>query len=771
MDSSNREHRLLNAITRAQASALLDIDAPETFDVLLDIVLELTASEYGFIAEVLHTDEGTRYLKTRAMTDISWNEETRKFVEEGLPAGMEFYNLDSLFGQVLATEEPVFANDPANDPRSGGLPEGHPPLHAFMGVPFSTASELVGMIGVANREGGYDEQQLEVLEPLLATCGNIIFGRRSKLDLEQTLSSLREAEERHRAIVDHAVDAILTVTETGIVEFVNPAAERLYGYPREELIGQPVRILFAEPWRSKRDADRKRYLETGESDFVGIRQEIRCVRKDGTEFPMELTISEVKLADCSMFTGLARDLTDRDAAEERYQKAYAEIAKSHSDMLALFDAFEAGTVVVDSAGNVAFVSQPSRFAEGLLDTGMVGKPWKDACPFDSSAAESLGETMLAPVEDRAPIFLRWEDSRGKLWWFEADVRDDPRDEDARLIFFYDRSEIYNLRGELDRARYGEIVGESPAMIEMYGLIDIVAQGEWTVLIEGETGVGKELVAHSIHAASPRNEGTFIAVNCAGLTESLLASQLFGHKRGAFTGAVADQEGFFEAAAGGTLLLDEIGDLPMAMQTSLLRALQEREIIRLGESRPRSIDVRVLAATNRDLSTEVGKGRFREDLFYRLRVARLSVPPLRDRRDDIPLLLASFMSPEQGLGGRHLRISTAAMQLLQSHNWPGNVRELKNTAEYLFIHCRNSVVRPQDLPPEIRLRSDQPDSAEPASEPYPLTEEGERGRVLAALSNASGNRTKAAHLLGISRATLYRHLDRLGISTSKRDNPG
>jgi len=346
------------------------------------------------------------------------------------------------------------------------------------------------------------------------------------------------------------------------------------------------------------------------------------------------------------------------------------------------------------------------------------------------------------------------------------VRDDPRDPGARLILLYDRSEIYNLRGELERARYGRIVGESPAMMELFGVIDIVAQGEWTVLIEGETGVGKELVAHSVHAASPRHEEAFIAVNCAGLTESLLASQLFGHKRGAFTGAVSDQEGFFEAAAGGTLLLDEIGDLPMAMQTSLLRVLQEKEVIRLGESRPRKVDVRVLAATNRNLAAEVAKGRFREDLFYRLRVARLSVPPLRDRREDISLLLASFMSPEHGLGSRHFRFSTPAMNLLKEHDWPGNVRELKNTAEYLFIHCRNSVVQVENLPPEIQSRAKSEEDMPESISHWSRNGEGEKERVLAALSRAEGNRTRAARLLGISRATLYRHLDRLGISLSR-----
>jgi PAS domain S-box-containing protein len=762
----NRERTLLDAITNAQAQALVDIDAPEIFEGLLEILLELTGSEYGFIGEVFRREDNQPYLKTRAITDISWNEETRQFLENSQPDGLEFYNLDSLFGQVLVTEKPVFANDPANDSRRAGLPDGHPPLNAFMGIPLRTNDELVGMIGVANRKGGYDEQQLIDLEPLLATCGNIVFSRRAKLSLDDTLASLEDQEARHRAIVRTAVDAIITLTEAGCVESVNSAAEQLFGFDTEELIGQSAHSLIAEPWRGETEEDRQHFLETGQSAFVGQRREIECQRRDGSTFPAELTVSEVVLAGGRIFTAVFRDLSEQKAAEEKYREAYAALVRSHEDTIAMLDQFEAGTVLVDAEGKVAFVSQPGRFVEGFLDTNAIGRSWDAVCPFGQEAADLLNRNMNLSAEERSPVLLRWRNKQGKLWWFEVDVRDDPRDTGARLIFLYDRSEIYNLRDELERARYGKMVGESSAMVELYGVMDIVAQGEWTVLIEGETGVGKELVAHGVHASSPRSEGAFIAVNCAGLTESLLGSQLFGHKRGAFTGAVSDQEGFFEAAAGGTLLLDEIGDLPMAMQTSLLRVLQEKEVIRLGESRPRRVDVRVLAATNRDLAAEVAKGRFREDLFYRLRVARLCVPPLRDRRDDIPLLLASFMSAQHGLGSRHLRISTSAMNLLQSHDWPGNVRELKNTAEYLFIHCRKSVVQPEDLPPEIQSHKDSTTVTPRSAEYWTDDGESEKERVLAALTRAEGNRTRAARLLGISRATLYRHLDRLGISLSR-----
>ena len=225
-----------------------------------------------------------------------------------------------------------------------------------------------------------------------------------------------------------------------------------------------------------------------------------------------------------------------------------------------------------------------------------------------------------------------------------DVKDDPRDARGKIFFLYDVTEVHDLRRLLDeRAQFHDLLGKSKAMQLVYQQIRDVARVDSTVLIEGETGTGKELVARAIHSSSHRKDKPFVAVNCAGLTESLLSSQLFGHKRGAFTGAIEDHQGLFEAANGGTLLLDEIGDIPMTVQNQLLRVLQEREIVRLGESRPRKIDVRVLAATHRSLSDEAAKGNFRSDLFYRIRVARISLPPLRDRREDIPLLAASFLA--------------------------------------------------------------------------------------------------------------------------------
>ncbi len=290
-------------------------------------------------------------------------------------------------------------------------------------------------------------------------------------------------------------------------------------------------------------------------------------------------------------------------------------------------------------------------------------------------------------------------------------------------------------------------------------IELLGGVNTTVLIEGETGTGKELVAREIHASSPRKDQPFVAINCAGLTESLLSSELFGHRKGAFTGAIEDKRGLFEAAHEGTLFLDEIGDMPAAVQASLLRVLQEREITRLGETKPRRIDVRVLAATHRDLRQEVAAGRFRSDLLYRIRVARIELPPLRERAEDLSLLVDAFLRElRESVDKPVTALSPGALRRLGTYRWPGNVRELRSALEFAVIRCRGTVVQPEDLPPEVC-------GAGGAVSPRLDPPVDERERLLTALRQTGGNRTAAAQLLGMSRATFYRRLADFDIAPS------
>ena len=315
---------------------------------------------------------------------------------------------------------------------------------------------------------------------------------------------------------------------------------------------------------------------------------------------------------------------------------------------------------------------------------------------------------------------------------------------------------------------GAMVGSSPRMIELYKEIARVAPARATVLILGESGTGKELVARAIHQNSPRAGKPFVAVNCGALTETLLEAELFGHVKGSFTGAAGDRRGLWEEAEGGTLFLDEIGETSMAMQVKLLRALQEGEIRRVGSNAARRVDARIIAATNRDLEEEVKNGTFREDLFYRLSVVTLHVPPLRERVTDISILVEKFLAKaRQNAGKENLRFSTDALQTLQMYEWKGNVRELEAAVEYAALRARGSEILTEDLPVKLLSEEFKQQAARfHLAQLYgdlPRLDELEKRYLLHVLEKTEGNRTRTAEILGIDRRTLYRMAERFGIN--------
>jgi DNA-binding NtrC family response regulator len=324
-----------------------------------------------------------------------------------------------------------------------------------------------------------------------------------------------------------------------------------------------------------------------------------------------------------------------------------------------------------------------------------------------------------------------------------------------------------------RSRIREIVGRSPPMLEVYKMVARVAASMSTVLVAGESGTGKELVARAIHNNSARAQGPFVAVNCTALTETLLESELFGHARGAFTGAVASKRGLFEEAQGGTLFLDEIGDINGKMQAQLLRVLQEGEIRRVGGSEPIKVDVRVVAATNRDLEDEVQKGRFREDLYFRINVVTIRLPPLRQRPEDIPLLVDHFLSKYAQREGRpESGVTDDAMELLRRYGWPGNVRELENVVERALALSKSGIILPSDLPAELRDGESRtpPLSAHSLVDDRPTLAELEQRYINLILQQEGGNKKRAAEILGIDRRTLYRTLERGSSGTPGTDRP-
>jgi len=318
-------------------------------------------------------------------------------------------------------------------------------------------------------------------------------------------------------------------------------------------------------------------------------------------------------------------------------------------------------------------------------------------------------------------------------------------------------ENIELRRELKK-KYAirNLVGKSPQMLKIFRIIDIVSRNVSNVFIIGESGTGKELVAKAIHYSGPFADKPFVAVDCASMPGTLIESQLFGHVKGAFTGAVKDKEGFFQAAEGGTLFLDQITDLDINLQAKLLRVLQEREVTPVGGTRPIPVNVRVIAATNRDPMECIEEGKLREDLFYRLNVVNITLPPLRERKEDIPLLVSHFIDLYSQIYGGRIEISPEVMEIFQSYSWPGNVRELENIIEGFFALGKRGKITREDLPSYLREKGEEEITLLP-------WEEMERRMIEEALRRAGGVKTRAAELLGIDRKRLYRKLKKFSLS--------
>ena len=441
----------------------------------------------------------------------------------------------------------------------------------------------------------------------------------------------------------------------------------------------------------------------------------------------------------------------------------------------------------------------------------LGEDTIDLMVSDLNMPKMDGMTLLRdlPVEDRpAVVVLTGYGTVGTaveaMKLGAADYLIKPCDPEELILVVERQLEANSLRREVaalrrevaTRHRFGALIGDGPAMRDVYRIIEAVSRNKSTVLITGPSGTGKELVARTIHARSPWSKGPFIGVNCGAFSEALLESQLFGHRRGAFTGAIADQQGVFAGANGGTLFLDEVSEIPLPLQVKFLRALQEREVTPLGSTRPLRVDVRIVAATNRDLRAERLAGRFRDDLFYRLNVVQLVLPPLAARREDIPLLVAHFVGEFAGqYNVAPKRVTEQALALLVAYSWPGNVRELQNAIERAFALSSRDILDAEDVAPALSetvseaavshplpdrdvvarpaAATDTGSADETAGEPVPhgATEnretesnetvltlgEVERRAIVAALEAARGNKNEAARLLQIDRQRLYRKI--------------
>ena len=428
--------------------------------------------------------------------------------------------------------------------------------------------------------------------------------------------------------------------------------------------------------------------------------------------------------------------------------------RPHQDPI--LDSINEGVFTVGPDWRITSFNRAAEEITGVAREEAIGRPcWEvfraNLCEQACALKHTL-ETGERMVNARAEIFGA-EGERIPIRISTALLRDGSGEVIGGVETFQDLRPVEQLRKELTaRYTFEDIVGRSAAMRELFEILPDIAASSSTVLIEGESGTGKELFARAIHNLSPRRKQRFVAVNCGALPDTLLESELFGYKAGAFTDARRDKPGRFALAHRGTIFLDEIGDVSAALQARLLRVLQERCIEPLGSVEPVPVDVRVVAATNKDLGELVRQGKFRDDLYYRIRVIRLKLPPLRERREDIPLLVERFIDRFNRIQGKDVAgVSDEVMACLMEYDFPGNVRELENIIEHAFVLCRGGLIELRHLPPELR-----PSAASGSAMPCNL-EAMEKQMILAALERHQGNRRRAARDLGIHPSTLYRKL--------------
>ena len=595
------------------------------------------------------------------------------------------------------------------------------------------------------------------------------------------------AEMRFRAVAQSSNDAIIIGDRAGNVLFWNSGAETIFGYQNEEIVGKSLSILMPERYRTSHQQGMTRLSDTGENHIVGKTVELHGLKKTGEEFPLELTLSAWKEKNQQFFSGIIRDISQRKIieaelreSEEKYRSIFNEAvegiyqttpagiflsANPALSQLLDYDSPHALLKAIHDIGNQIYVDPARReeFCQLVEGDGVVVN-------FESQVYRRDGTTVW--ISENARVIRNEE---GTPQWYEGFVVDISAQKDAaQLLEAKNRLQTENmyLQEEISEVRaFGDLVGASPALANVIRQIDLVAPTEATVLILGESGTGKELLAREIHKRSQRRDAPLIRVNCASIPRELYESEFFGHVRGAFTGAVKDRIGRFEAADGGTLFLDEVGEIPLDLQSKFLRVLQEQQYERVGEERTRHVDVRIIAATNRDLKRDVEEGRFRQDLFYRLNVFPIEIVPLRDRKEDIPLLADHFLSVEaKKIHRPRPRLTERHVSILQGYAWPGNVRELQNIIERALITAQSGELS-FDLPGTAKGLLSSRRVADPESlEGSEIMSEAQVQELIRRNTLAALKQTRwkiygpggAGALLGMKPSTLFARMKKMGM---------
>jgi two-component system, NtrC family, response regulator HydG len=563
---------------------------------------------------------------------------------------------------------------------------------------------------------------------------------------------LQESLQRYETIFNDVDIQLGEMDLDGNITFVNDAVCKMWKLPREALIGVSYKNYVDG------DTSRRFYHVYNNVYKTGLPVKnvvFEVTDSEGKRRTIEKSISLARSAEgvISGFHMVTRDITDRKEAENK-------LIEHRSRLEAIFGSVKDAIITVNPELLVIEANKSTENMCGIAVKDIVGREFS-RCQFHCSQAcqEVLKQTLEKKTAVRE---YRIEcDHRRRLQQVVSVSSSPLLDGQDKFIgavmVIRDITLLRDVERELrERNQFQNLIGRNKTMQNIYNLLEDLANLDTTVLVTGESGTGKELVARALHYSGNRAFKTFTTVNCSALAESLLESELFGHVRGAFTGAIKDKQGRFQAADGGTILLDEIGDISPLIQLKLLRVLQEKEFERVGESTPQKVDVRVIASTNKDLKEKVRKGEFRQDLYYRLKVVEVTLPPLRERLEDLPLLVDHFRRVFNERFGKNIEgISSEVLSKFMDYTWPGNIRELEHVMEHAFVLCHGGAITLTHLPADIRNYEHAKDYSRPksrAKKPRDVED------ILNALNKTGWNKAKAARLLGIGRRTIYRKID-------------
>ncbi len=557
-------------------------------------------------------------------------------------------------------------------------------------------------------------------------------------------------------------DGIVVIGKDLSIIVFNEAASRITGFSEDEIAGENCEALFR---RTKEELNFIRESITENRTFPN--HPINITSKNNEVINVLASLTPInKSGEVIGVVFVFRNTNEMLSLSEDLASKTLELIDQRNKLEAIFNSNIEGTFTIDDEWNITSFNNSAAKITGYKKEEATGqKCWNI---FNSSLCRNgchMEQTMhkgKSTIGNELEIIQK-NSNRVPIRVNSAILLNNKNEKIGAVETFIDISEIKNLAAHLDeRYSYENIIGKNKEFKKIIFVLESVAQTDSSVLLTGESGTGKELAARAIHLKSIRRTGPFIAVNCSAFVESLIESELFGHEKGAFTGAIKTKTGRFELAKGGTLFLDEIGDLSLAVQTKLLRVLETREFERVGGTKSIKMEARIIAATNKNLNEEIQAGRFREDLFYRVNIINIHLPPLRDRKDDLPLLVSHFIDHFNEKFGKSVKqFSSSAYELITEYEWPGNIRELENVVEHCFILCNSNIIQTEHLPRSLR-ESKNKSAGNNSTHIKKNIMETEKEIILSALEKNKWNRRQTAVELKINSSTLWRKMKKLGI---------